>query len=107
MRTQYEDSQRPIVAESGISWKLIAENVTMSNVKVRVTSSLRITALADVTVTLDGVKSVFISEGDTVIINAGKGDPADTKYVKVTTSGNVYCSESIDRPRAKRQQPVV
>lgn len=106
MKTQYSDSQTPIVAEAGISWKLIASNETLTNKKIRKYKSLRVTAVAAGTVTLDGVASVYLQAGEVAIINVGLGDPTDTVWVKVSTSMAVYVSEAIDASRDRQQQSV-
>lgn len=106
MKTQLGDSQTPIFAEAGISWKLIANNETLADKSIGVYKNLKITAVGAGIVTLDGVDSVYLTAGETMIINTGLGDPRDSKRVKVTTSMAVYVSEGIDASRARQQDPV-
>ena len=107
MKTQWSDSQTPIMAESGISWKLITPAAaTLTDVKIKVYSSLRITAVAAGIVTIDGLPSIYMQAGEVAIINVGLGDPEDSKYVKLTTAMNVWVSQAIDASRTRQQLSV-
>lgn len=107
MKTQYLDSSVPLQAEAGLSWKLIAENETLTDVKMRPYTTLRVTALAAaVKITVDGVPAIIIPAGQSLTINTGLGDPTDKKSVKVTTDQPCNMSAAIDAPLDRSQESV-
>ena len=106
MKLQYSDSQVQLMAEAGISWRLITTAAVLAAKKVKIYSTLRITAIADSKITLDGLDSVIILAGDTVIISAGLGNGDGSKYVEVTSSTAVNMSVAIDASRERQQESV-
>ena len=105
MKTMQDDSRIPLVGEAGLSWELLVENDVLTDKKMKAYSTLRIAAVADCKVTIDGVDALVVLAGDTEIINTGLGDPTDQRNVIVTTVGAAHISRAAEK-RERDQQPV-
>ena len=107
--TSGDDSQIPdnlevITLSGGVNAAVAAE--TLTDKKIRIYTSLRITAVAGGMVIIDGLPSIYMQTNETAIINVGLGSGQGSKSVLVSTTMDVYASEAIDASR-KRQQPSV
>lgn len=105
MKTMQDDSRTPIVGEAGLSWELLVENGALTDEKLKSYTTLRIAAVADCKVTVDGVDALIVLAGDTAIINTGLGNPKDKRSVLVTTVGAAHISKAAEK-RSRDQQPV-
>ena len=91
MRTANLSSQATRLSDVGLVWKLL-NNGTATSHELLKYSSLYIYAIADTIVSLDGIQSIKIIAGNTMIINVGPG-VADSKHtVKVEFTGAVNLS---------------
>lgn len=82
----------------GLVWKqlLLAAATTQ---KVPQYSTLRVRAIAQCTITLDGVDSITLEAGEVEYINVGNGDPSVLRHVVVEFSASVNCSIAEEEDR--------
>ncbi len=100
MRSSNQASQSLRQSDVGLVWKRILGTASVpasGTIKVNKLSTLRIRAVANCEVTIDGEPSVSLLAGDIIVICVGSGlnDPTKTT-VDVAFSGNVVCSVAKD-----------
>lgn len=99
MKTANLSTQATRMSDVGLVWRLL-NNATADSQEVPKYSALYIKAIADCIVTIDGIDAVKLLANDSIIINAGPGNPTDNKQtVTIAFSGGVNCSVADEKTR--------
>jgi hypothetical protein len=102
MRTANLASQCLRHAESGLVWEEKLSNATGA-IEVLPHATFRVRATAGTTVTIDGVLAMTMMANEIAIMNAGGGNPDDTKATVTVTIATaaawVQVARDVDRPK--------
>ena len=89
-------------AESGLVYEEKISGGT-GTIEVLRYATLRVRATGATTVTIDGVLAMTMSSGEIVILNAGRGNPSDTKTTVTVVIGgaNAFVQVARDADRVQ------
>lgn len=103
MKTSSLPSGALRVSETGSVWEEVLTNASGS-IEVPQYAPFRVRAVADGTVTVDGILAMTMKAGEVVIFNAGDGVPSLSKFtVTVVFGAAVYCqvARTVERPQPR------
>ena len=98
MKAANNASQSQRFSESGYVWE--EKLLTAGSIEVAKYASIRVRCIITGTVSIDGVIAATMIADEILILNAGSGDPLDSKEkVTITTSANMAVQVARDEPR--------